>query len=199
METVRIIVAETKQISDHAEQLLSEIAPIYVEKYHSHKISEDKMQELTAGYLLKKYLKITKDHQLRWNENGKPYLSEGNIYFNLSHSEGYVALAIADCEMGVDIERARKYHAATVKKVYSESQKRILDQLDGKTRDKKFTEIWTQLESYLKLKGTGFGEKWEKIEEDKCCIQTIRWADCFISCATRKPVLLQVENQSDDF
>lgn len=193
MGSVRIILAEVDKIVDDEKKLLSQIAPFYVEKYHSHKIAEDKKQELTAGYLLKKYLDISKDEQLKWNKHGKPYLVKGKPYFNLSHSGKYVVLAIADCEIGVDIERVRKCHAATVKKVFSKTQQKILEQSDEEKRDEVFTEMWTELESFLKLEGTGFGEKWEEIKKEKCSIQTMKVDEYFISCATERKVDIAIE------
>ena len=65
------------------------------------------------------YLNIEHEEQLIINENGNPFLKAGEPFFNLSHSGNYVVLAIADCEIGVDIEHIMQCHEATVKKVYS--------------------------------------------------------------------------------
>ena len=104
----RIIIADIEKISCKEEWILSQIAQIYVEKYQKHKRETDKKQELIAGYLLKEYLGVENDAQLVMNKNGKPMLVDARKHFNLSHSGKYVVLAIADQEVGIDIERIMK-------------------------------------------------------------------------------------------
>ena len=113
----RIIIADIEKISSNEEWILSQIAQRYVEKYQKHKRETDKKQELIAGYLLKEYLGVENDAQLVMNKNGKPMLVDARKHFNLSHSGKYVVLAIADQEVGIDIERVRPYHEATAKKI----------------------------------------------------------------------------------
>ena len=46
-----------------------------------------------------------KSLRLRRAEGGKPYFADLPLHFNVSHSGGYVACALSDCdEVGVDIE-----------------------------------------------------------------------------------------------
>lgn len=42
--------------------------------------------------------------------NGKPYYigNENEIFFNLSHGQELIAVACADCEVGIDAESMRK-------------------------------------------------------------------------------------------
>ena len=61
----KLIIADIEKISCDEEQILSQIAQRYVEKFHKHKKEKDKKQELIAGYLLKEYLNVEKDEQLR--------------------------------------------------------------------------------------------------------------------------------------
>ena len=65
----------------------------------------DQARCLVAGLLLRKICGVTDDAQLYCGENGKPYLKNGGMYFNISHSGDYVVLATADSEVGVDIEK----------------------------------------------------------------------------------------------
>lgn len=48
--------------------ILPQIAPCYVEKYHRFKVEQEARQELVTGYLLRKYLGVCEDGQLRVNE-----------------------------------------------------------------------------------------------------------------------------------
>lgn len=193
MKKGKIILANVNDIIQDKDEIVSQISPMYIQKYRSLSLLTDKNQELVAGYLLKKYLGIYKDDQILYNKYGKPYLSSGNVYFNLSHSEEYVALAMADHEVGVDVEKIRKYHDATVKKVFNDDQRKMLEQLPVSKKDSKFTEIWTKMESILKLEGTGFTDRWPEIDYSAYCVQTIQWNSYFISVATREAVSFAFE------
>lgn len=192
--SVKIIIANTQLVTGKEEHILSEIAPCYVEKHKGTKIKKDAEQELVSGYLLKQYLGINRDEQLTYNEYSKPSLVSAEIFFNISHSEDYVVLALADCDIGVDVERIRNCHDATVKKVFSTKQKEELSGLEGPAKDERFTEMWTRCEAMLKLKGTGFGEEWDKEKEPvKCSLYTTRIDDYIVSCATAREAPVVIE------
>lgn len=44
--------------------------------------------------------------------NGKPYLAGGGVRFNLSHSGELAAVAVADQEVGIDVQEVRTLHDA---------------------------------------------------------------------------------------
>ena len=184
MNDVKIIIADIRCFRRKREEILVQIAPCYVKKYQEHKMEKDKMQEIVSGLLLKEYLGIVSDHQLSYNEYGKPMLTFGKRHFNLSHSGDYVVLAIADCEVGADVEERMPCHDATVKKVYREEQQKELEVLTGSEKDEKFTEIWTKYEAVLKLDGVGFANGWKDISMGNHHIFTMKYENCYISCAT---------------
>lgn len=80
-------------------------------------------------------------------------LVDARKHFNLSHSGKYVVLAIADQEVGIDIERVRPYHEATAKKIFSNEIQNAMSKLCGEEKDRIFTQLWTELEAKLKVKG----------------------------------------------
>ena len=88
-------------------------------------------------------------------------LVDARKHFNLSHSGKYVVLAIADQEVGIDIERVRPYHEATAKKIFSNEIQNAISELCGEEKDRIFTQLWTELEAKLKVKGIGFSKEWE--------------------------------------
>lgn len=192
-EKVKVIIADVEDILKYESEIFPQIAPQYVKKYREHKIESDKKQELMAGYLLKYYLNVERDEQLVIRENGKPELTAGKPYFNLSHSGKYVVLAIADYEIGIDIERIMPCHEATVKKVYSPKMQDELTGLEGEERNYKFIQLWTEFEARLKLKGTGFGEGWKEIQDMNCYIDTRMVEDYFISVAMEKEIGVNIQ------
>ena len=80
-------------------------------------------------------------------KNGKPYLSGGEIFFNLSHSGNLSVCAVSDKEIGVDCEKVAPKKERVFQQVFND-----LEREKAKT-DKAFTEIWTQKESVVKYYG----------------------------------------------
>lgn len=190
---VKLIIADIQKLRGKEEQILSRIASCYAKKYRNTKIRRDAEQELTAGYLLWKYLGVGRDEQLTYNACHKPLLASGTAFFNLSHSGELVVLAVAECDIGVDVEMIMDCHEATVKKMFSETQQEELLRLEGKERDERFTEIWTTYEAVLKLKGTGFSDSWDEIKEPAAChLHTIKMDDYFLSYATKNQTLFEI-------
>lgn len=195
MKVVKIIIADINHFKADSEQILSQIAPSYVEKYKSCTIQTDARQELVSGLLLKQYLGIERDDQLTYNPYNKPFLVSKTKYYNISHSSDYVVLAIADCNVGIDVEKITTYYEPTVKKIFNSRQKEQLHKIDGEKKDEMFTKIWTEYEAMLKLKGTGFVEAWDKEKKPvyNCSIFTLKIDDYFITCATEKKVSVVTE------
>ena len=85
---------------------------------------------------------------------GKPYCkSHGEIYFSLSHSGDFLALAISDKDIGIDIEKIREAKENLVNRVCCKNEKDKIFSSDKP--DTEFTKIWTRKEAYLKALGTG--------------------------------------------
>lgn len=193
-DKAKIIIADTRQFQGKEEVILPQIAPCYAMKYRNTKIRRDARQELAAGYLLQKYLGVSRDEQLSYNACHKPLLASGTAFFNLSHSENLAVIAIAGCEVGVDIEKTMDFHEATVKKMFCEKQQEELLQLKGRAKNEKFTQMWTIYEAKLKLKGTGFEDSWDKIKEPvKCHLHTKKVDDYYLALATEKETALIIE------
>lgn len=61
----------------------------------------------------------------RYGAHGKPYLTDyPQLYFSLSHSGEYAALAIAACEVGLDIQQKRPISVSMAKRILSEQEYR---------------------------------------------------------------------------
>jgi 4'-phosphopantetheinyl transferase len=86
---------------------------------------------------------------------GKPFLKNyPDIYFNLSHSEKYVACAVSDSPVGVDIEYINDIDLNVAENYFFKSEyEYILNSTDQK---KAFFQLWVLKESYMKMTGLGF-------------------------------------------
>lgn len=113
----------------------------------------DKARCLVAGLLLRRVCGVRADCQLAYGENGKPYLKSGDMYFNVSHAGDYVVLAVANSEVGVDIERVSAYSDAVADRCFTPPEREWLRQ-EGS--DEAFYRLWTAKESAMKASGFGF-------------------------------------------
>lgn len=86
---------------------------------------------------------------------GKPYIENIPYRFSFSYSDNVLAIAIADSDVGVDIEKVDfcKRTDLIIKKVFSQNEKEYVNQqINTKER---FFEIWTKKEAYVKYLGIG--------------------------------------------
>jgi 4'-phosphopantetheinyl transferase len=102
---------------------------------------------------------------LRFEENdfGKPRLAgEGvaGLHFNLSHSEGYAALAVRwGAPVGVDIECVRPVEAKVATHFFSPAENAVLSQMRDAEWLAGFYRCWTRKEAILKADGQGLAMK----------------------------------------
>lgn len=85
-------------------------------------------------------------------ENGKPYIPErDDIHFNISHSGDYVALALSDKPVGIDIEMIKPVNKTLAKKILNEEEFLVFEASEDK--DSEFIKFWTMKEAVIKLHG----------------------------------------------
>jgi len=112
----------------------------------------DQARCLVAGLLLRKVCGVTDDSQLIFSKNGKPYLKNDRLCFNISHAGDYVVLATADCEVGVDIEKSVPYDDAVAARCFTPAEQKWLQE---QGTDEAFYYLWTAKESIMKGSGLG--------------------------------------------
>ncbi|MFW5434632.1 4'-phosphopantetheinyl transferase family protein [Paenibacillus apiarius] len=114
------------------------------------------------GNLLVRYLACTKlnlaNEKLRFarNEFWKPYL-QNNIMFklNISHSGAWVVCAIADTEVGIDVEEIKPIDFSVSQCFFSKREHQQLMMQREELRLAYFYNLWTMKESYIKCIGKG--------------------------------------------
>ena len=86
-------------------------------------------------------------------ESGKPYIAHpdnSDLHISLSHSGGFVVIALDNSAVGIDVEMTRKIDDAVVSHALSQDESDYVG-----TSQHRFFEVWTMKESYLKCTGTG--------------------------------------------
>ena len=125
------------------------------------RFEKDKRLSVAAGALLQYALQMENvwEPSIDVTSNGKPYLvGEESLHFNLSHSEGMVMCAIAEKEVGCDVEKKAVLDRRLAEYVMTEHE---LDRIYGLEKDTEqqemFFRLWTLKESYMKATGLGIG------------------------------------------
>ena len=84
------------------------------------------------------------------NKYGKPYFASGFPYFNISHSENAVCVALSEREIGIDVQKRKEISKKLIAGFFSNEEEKIIR--EGITTD---CDLWSIKESILKYDGTG--------------------------------------------
>lgn len=84
---------------------------------------------------------------------GRPCFRDSPVQFSLSHSGGYVCVALSDQRVGVDLECVRPIRNGLPARVLAPEELRQVAKLSDETAA--FFRFWTLKEAYLKYTGTG--------------------------------------------
>lgn len=92
-----------------------------------------------------------------YGEHGKPDFAGGMSHFNLSHSGQYVCCALAEEEVGIDIQRMHSLKNMRIaERFFSQEENELLRACRSeKERQELFFRIWVRKEAYAKLTGAG--------------------------------------------
>ena len=113
--------------------------------------------------VLSQYVPIAPD-QWRFGASayGRPVIlnelgAAASIRFNLTHTDGLILLAIGcDCQLGVDAEcTLREVPAGLAATVLTGAEQATLSALAEGPRQRRFFDLWTLKESYMKARGLG--------------------------------------------
>ncbi len=142
--------------------LLSADERVRAERFH---FARDRVAFVAArGWLrlvLARYLSCGPDRiAFGYGQDGKPHLvpDEGapDLRFNLSHSGGRAALAVASArEVGIDLERIRPVSDDLAARFFAPSEVAGLDALPKAQRLGAFFAVWARKEAYVKALGAG--------------------------------------------
>jgi 4'-phosphopantetheinyl transferase len=121
---------------------------------------------LTRGLVrtvLSRYIPIdASDWRFEPNAYGRPMITNNHdwvsvLSFNISHTDGLIVLAVAsDRAVGVDTERTeRKVDVEAADHYFSPNEVAALQRLPKQLQPRRFLDLWTLKESYIKARGMG--------------------------------------------
>ncbi|MEH6720634.1 MAG: 4'-phosphopantetheinyl transferase superfamily protein [Aurantimonas endophytica] len=99
------------------------------------------------------------DWRFEANQYGRPAIvgAAPGLVFNLSHTRGLAALAVArDCDLGIDVERADRPSAThdLAGRYFSPTEAEFV-RAGGAMLAERFFAVWTLKEAYIKARGMG--------------------------------------------
>ena len=174
------------------------ISPQRLQKTLRYRMPDDQERCIAGSVLLRYFLG---DTAILDNGFGKP-VAENGVCFNLSHSGGWVLLAVDDRDVGCDIESVCFVDAARMGKiVFTDRECRMVETAPDKTGV--FFDLWTKKEALLKCMGKGFHREAKSVEvcgdrfadgEITYYMKTKRFADYTVSvCSVNPDFQMKVE------
>ena len=158
-------------------------------RINNYSNNERKKQAIVGEILLKELLE--KYYNIKYNtciieesKSGKPYITNYNIYFNISHKDNLVVCAVSYSNIGVDIEKIRDIDLNTINIFATTTEKKyILEKKEDIL--KRLFKIYTLKEAYLKMNGDSITNikniDISKIKKEKLTIKTVNKNDYIIS------------------
>lgn len=120
---------------------------------------------LVKEYIGKALQIIPESIKILQDNNGKPYIENCPIYFNISHCENILALAFSVEEIGIDIEKIKPISISVLKRFFSEKEQKYVlgnkfaeadfENQDNKELHERFYRVYTVKEAICKKSGIG--------------------------------------------
>ncbi len=132
-------------------------------------------KKLSTKDLLNKVLKkYNIKSNIIYNEFGKPFLKNNELYFSLSNSKEYSVCVISDSNIGVDIEYIT-YKPSILNKICTNDEKKLIHNAND------FTKMWVKKESYVKYLGIGLSYGLKNVDTLKLDIIVKKYNDYYIA------------------
>ncbi|MDE5937290.1 MAG: 4'-phosphopantetheinyl transferase superfamily protein [Ruminococcus sp.] len=115
------------------------------------------------------------NYEFEYNEYGKPYIGfVSDYFFSVSHSHRTIVFVSSDSEIGVDIEKISRNVSAIqiARRLFTDDEADYICRYNNSDLYKRFFEIWTRKEAYVKRLGTGLYtsiESFSVLEECRNC------------------------------
>lgn len=122
------------------------------EKINRISFLKSKHESLLSWFLFSvgiKKLMPDEEYEIAFAHDGKPFVKDKNLYFNISHSHGLCMCAFSKDNVGIDCEKIHFVSEKVKNKVLSEKERPLI------SSDEDFIRLWTVKESFLKHSGEG--------------------------------------------
>ena len=121
---------------------------VYIQKW---KKEQGVLWQHILADILKKDYGMGQCPEILKDAYGKPYLEGHSLCFNVSHSGEYLAIAVSEQPVGIDIQKPKEIKDGMYRKVVQPMEEGLI----GENREKDFLRLWTLKESFVKADGRG--------------------------------------------
>lgn len=152
---------------------------------------EKKRQSLGAELLLRK---ATGRTECSLGKNGKPYFADSSLCFSLAHSGSYAVCAVADSDVGVDIESVREGSERLAARFFASEEYRAV--AESAQPDREFCRLWVLKESYIKATGSRLADmqSFSVIGGvDGFCLRSFEYEGFFVGLCLRAAGMGEIE------
>lgn len=156
---MRCIIKKISDFSENDYAFFVSCIPELHKKISNMVFYEDRLRSASGYYLAKKMIAEESKYQINdlvisADRFKKPFMINCPLHFNISHSFEYVACAVDYYDIGIDIERIRRYSPYDLKYYCSEAESAYIQEpKEIHEREKRFCDVWTFKEAFQKLRG----------------------------------------------
>ncbi len=164
--SIHIWIVHLNQWISHSQHLKTLLSEKEITRVERRKIKEKQEEIILSRGILRIIIGFYFDQEpaglkISSTPDGKPYLENSELEFNLSHSGNiWVCALCQSTQVGIDIQQ--RYPITSIKTIiknyFSVDENIYLDSLPANQYNDKFFSLWTAKEAYLKAIGKGFQE-----------------------------------------
>lgn len=97
-----------------------------------------------------------RDIQIERDKFGKPFIvGLKDFHYNYSHSRDWLACAISDQPVGIDIEMLREISIGLAKRYFTDKEYSYITSAPAESQLQRFYQLWGMKEAYVKMLGQG--------------------------------------------
>lgn len=133
--------------ADEFREMENHLPAYRVEKAAQFLKKEDKQTSLLASWMLECLIGFS---SIAYTAYGKPYVLDRRMYCSVAHSDGVVAVALSNEEVGVDCEKCQLPAQPSIMSLFHANE--VWNLTKGY---ESFASIWTSKEAYGKWLGVG--------------------------------------------
>ncbi|MBD5105361.1 MAG: 4'-phosphopantetheinyl transferase superfamily protein [Ruminococcaceae bacterium] len=169
LDGTEIYVSVTEGITEDHIKLAMDRLPGWRREYVEKRALSARI-EGTFSYLLLQKLTLERfglsdTARFTYGKYGKPYYSDIDVFFSISHCKTAVAAAVSKKEIGVDIMDDRRVNENIALRICSDLE--LEEFREAKDKQRFLLKLWCKKESIVKKSGLGFSRGFKTVETGK--------------------------------
>lgn len=122
---------------------------IYIDKKTSLNFKQSIVARIIINDLLKSHFEVNDGYNLSLDNKNRTHYNNDEFYISISHSGFYVACAVSEKKIGIDIQVYKNISDELINKVCTDEEVKFIKSTDRK----RFFDVWTAKEAFTKYSG----------------------------------------------